>query len=179
MEGIIVLLGSPNGDRGELFSVARDRCERAILEYRAHPGFKILPTGGFGAHFNTTDKPHAHYLRAYLIERGIPEEDILEFAESRNTVEDAALSYPIVKRHGARTAIVVTSDYHGPRAEYVFCRGYRDIALAFALCPTDEKTCELDLAALLVHEREALARLKRQGTEKRQDGEDNRCSIVH
>jgi uncharacterized SAM-binding protein YcdF (DUF218 family) len=160
--GIIVLLGSPNSDQGELYSVAQDRCKRAIREYHCHPGWKILPTGGFGAHFNTTDKPHAHYLQEYLIAHGIPEQDILEFAQSRNTVEDATLSYPIVGKHDVNRAIVVTSDYHGDRARYVFRRVYRDVVLTFALCPTDEETCELDLAALKAHEKEALDRLKRQ-----------------
>jgi uncharacterized SAM-binding protein YcdF (DUF218 family) len=165
--GIIVLLGSPNSDQGELYSVARDRCERAILEYHRHPGWKILPTGGFGAHFNATDKPHAYYLTEYLVAHGIPEEDILEFAASRNTIEDATLSYPIVKGHGVDRAIVVTSDYHGDRAGYVFGREYGDITLTFALCLTDEATCELDLRALKAHEKRALAELKRRARGKR------------
>jgi len=165
--GIIVLLGSPNTDRGDLYSVAQDRCERAILEYRRHRGWKILPTGGFGAHFNTTDRPHAHYLKAYLVAHGIPEDGILEFAQSRNTIEDATLSYPIVVKYGVSRAIVVTSDYHGDRAQYVFEREYGDVELTFALCPTEETTCELDLPALKAHEKEALAKLKRQARRKR------------
>jgi uncharacterized SAM-binding protein YcdF (DUF218 family) len=173
VQGIIVLLGSPNSDQGELYSVAQGRCERAILEYHRHPGWKILPTGGFGAHFNTTNKPHAHYLKEYLVAHGIPEEDILKFAASRNTVEDATLSYPIVKRHGVGRAIVVTSDYHGDRARYVFGREYGDVALTFALCPTDEKTCELDLRALKAHEKEALAELKRQDIHRNTNTEDS------
>ena len=179
MRGIIVLLGSPNSDQGELFSIAKDRCERAMLEYRRHPGFKILPTGGRGAHFNTTDKPHAYYLQEYLIGRGIPPDDILAFAHSRSTIEDAALSYPIVKRYGAAHVIVVTSDYHGARAEYVFRRAYPDIQLSFSLCTTDRETCELDLVALESHERAALARLKPQDADARRRLEDGPCSAIH
>lgn len=162
MDGIILLLGSPNSDRGELYSVARDRCERAIREYHQRPGWKILPTGGYGAHFNTTDKAHAHYLREYLLAHGIPAQDILPPVETRNTIEDARLSYPIVRRCGIDRAVVVTSDYHGERAQYVFEREHHDIELEFSLCPTDEDTCELNLAALRAHEEQALAKLKRQ-----------------
>jgi uncharacterized SAM-binding protein YcdF (DUF218 family) len=158
--GIIILLGSPNTDQGQLLSVARERCERAIWEYRRHPGYKILPTGGFGAHFNTTGQPHALYLKAYLVAHGVPEGDILEFAASRNTVEDATLSCPIVKKHGARRAIVVTSDYHADRAQYVFERLCTGVDLAFSPCATDEATCDLDLKALKEHEKRALANLK-------------------
>jgi uncharacterized SAM-binding protein YcdF (DUF218 family) len=162
VKGIIVLLGSPNSDRGKLLSVARARCERAIVEYRRHPGYKILPTGGYGAHFNTTARPHAFYLCAYLVARGVPRQDILEFAESRNTVEDARLSLPLVRKHGVKKAIVVTSDYHADRARYVFEREYTDIELTFSLCATDPETCDLDLQALKAHEADALEKLKRQ-----------------
>ena len=161
-ETIIVLLGSPNRDDGTLCSVARDRCSRAIEEWHRHPGSKILPTGGFGDHFNTTDQPHATYLQAHLLAHGVPEGDILGGAHSRNRIEDATLSYPIVQQQGASRAIVVTSDYHAARAEYIFARTYAGISLSFSLCPTSEETCELDLCALRAHEQEALDRLRRQ-----------------
>jgi uncharacterized SAM-binding protein YcdF (DUF218 family) len=162
LRGIIVLLGSPNTDRGELYSVAKARCERAWREYQQHPGYKILPTGGFGAHFNRTDKPHAFYLKRYLIARGVAEDDILEFALSRSTIEDVALSYPIVTKHGVQHVIVVTSDYHADRAQFLFQRTYKGISLTFSLCPTDEQRCELDLSALKAHEKKALARLRQE-----------------
>lgn len=163
VSGVIVLLGSPNSEEGRLYSVALERCRRALDEYRERTDCKILPTGGFGTHFNTTDRPHAWYLKAWLVAHGVPEQDVLPFAESRNTVEDAQLSYPIVRRHGARRAIVVTSDYHATRARYVFEHVYRDVALEFAISVTDAERCDLDLAALQAHEWEALAQLKAHG----------------
>ncbi len=88
----IVILGSPNDEHGVLSSIARERCEKAVQEYQKHPGSKIIPTGDWGAHFNTTDKPHGSYLREHLKALGIPETDILECAESSSTIEDANLS---------------------------------------------------------------------------------------
>lgn len=164
-ETIIVLLGSPNRDDGTLYDIAQDRCERAIVEWQQHPGAKILPTGGFGDHFNTTNQPHAAYLRAYLHDRGVPPEDVIEGAHSRNSLEDATLSFPIFQHYGASRAIVVTSDYHSARAQYIFGRTYKGIELTFALCPTDEATCAVDLPAQVAHEREALAKLKSQDRE--------------
>ena len=163
LRDVIVLLGSPNSDEGQLHSVALERCQRALQEYQAREDSKILPTGSFGAHFNTTDRPHAWYLKAWLVAHGVPEHDVLPFAESRNTIEDAFLSYPIVQHHGARRAIVVTSDYHAARARYVFERVYCDLALEFAVCATDAAHCDLDLPALQAHERETLARLQASG----------------
>jgi uncharacterized SAM-binding protein YcdF (DUF218 family) len=117
----------------------------------------------FGEHFNTTDRPHAWYLKACLVAHGVPEEDVLAFAESRSTIEDATLSYPIARQYGARRVIVVTSDYHAARARYVFEHVYPDVALEFAICPTDAEHCDLDLPALEAHEQEALAMLRAQG----------------
>lgn len=96
MNGIIILLGAPNDDVGNLSSIAVERCCRAVLEYRSTPGYAVLPTGGFGEHFNRTAQPHAHYARRYLLEHGVPERVILEPVYSRFTEEDARLSKPVV-----------------------------------------------------------------------------------
>jgi uncharacterized SAM-binding protein YcdF (DUF218 family) len=156
--GIIMVLGSPNDARGALGSVAVARCERAAALAHDNPGWNVLLTGGYGAHFNTTQKPHAHYLKEYLTRRGVPSERILAFAESRNTVEDATLSRPIVVAHGARVVAVITSDYHVARARYVFNREFSDVAVCmlFVGVPTDEARCEFDLARQKQHERDAL-----------------------
>jgi uncharacterized SAM-binding protein YcdF (DUF218 family) len=160
--GVIIVLGSPNDAQGNLYSVGLERCERAWQFYCTHPDWKLLLTGGFGAHFNPTDWPHAVYVQHHLRKLGVPEEAFLPWAESRNTLEDAWLSKPIVQATGARRAAVVTSDYHLDRARFVFEREFAGagIALEFIAAETDESRCQLDLAALKRHEREALARLK-------------------
>lgn len=158
MKGIIIILGAPNDEKGELSTIARERCERAIKEYRRHPSYKFLLTGGYGNHFNTTEKPHAYYTKHYLISRQVPEQDILlEFVESSNTLEDARLSQPIVKRYDVQHVIVVTSDFHFERAKYLFQQTFKDIHLSFSGSHTDLP--QQELAALMLHEQEALQRL--------------------
>ena len=163
MNGLIVVLGSPNSEEGELYSIAQARCQVALDEYARRDGWKLLLTGGYGAHFNTTDRPHAAYLQDYLIARGIPVGDIVEFAESTNTIEDASLSKPIVHKHGVKTILVITSDYHEDRARYVFEKEFAgtDVGIAFCVAQTDEAACDFDLEAQKRHEREALERLRR------------------
>jgi uncharacterized SAM-binding protein YcdF (DUF218 family) len=163
VKGLIVVLGSPNTDQGELYSIAIERCDTALSEYARHPDYKLLLTGGYGAHFNTTHQPHAAYLKRYLMAHGIREDRFIEYAESSNTLEDASLSKPIALKYGARRLVVVTSDYHLDRARYIFEREFADteINFLFSACRTDEAACQLDLGALKKHEREALARLKR------------------
>lgn len=143
--------------------MARERCAQALREYRRRPDCKLLLTGGYGAHFNTTDRPHAFYLQQHLVAHGIPATGFLPFAESTNTLEDASLSYPIAQEYGAQYAIVVTSDYHEARARYIFERTYKDIELSFSVCATDPERCEFDLELQKRHEAESLERLKQRG----------------
>jgi len=166
--GLLIVLGSPNDEHGQLHSVAIERCQAALSLHRDNSESEFLLTGGFGAHFNTTDKPHAYYLKAWLVAHGVGPDAFLPFAESRNTLEDASLSKPIALASGARLAVVITSDYHLERARFIFRREYAGsgIQLIFLGTRTDESVCKLDLAALRKHEGEALARLRSSTSEK-------------
>ncbi len=158
---IIIVLGSPNDAEGNLYSTALGRCEQAMAFWRDNPDCHILLTGGYGDHFNTTTKPHAQYLQDHMIAHGIPREQILEFAESRNTLEDAALAKPIVMSHGAGAVVAITSDFHVPRARFIFTREFADtpVSVLFLGVLTDEDQCEFDLVSQKAHERKALKKL--------------------
>ena len=138
LKGLIVALGSPNSNDGELYHPAKERCELALLEYKRNSNYKILLTGGFGKHFNITSKPHAFYLHEYLLSKGVPENDIIEYALSTNTLEDASLSKKIVLKYDIKRLLVITSDYHYNRARYVFEREYSelDIKINFSIAKT-------------------------------------------
>ena len=155
----IVALGSLNDESGKLSSIAIERCDQALKEYRNIPGAKILPTGGWGQHFNTTEKPHGYYVREYLLANGVPSDDVLECAESSNTIEDAALSKTILERHDINELIVVTSDFHISRAQFLFEKAYPDTRLSFSGAVTHLKSDELD--RLWKHEKNALIKLKK------------------
>lgn len=160
----IVVLGAPNDENGVLSSIARERCEQALKEYQSHPGSKILPTGGWGAHFNTTSRPHGHYVREYLKTRGIPDEAFVECAESSNTIEDATLCRPIIERHGFSHMILVTSDFHAARAQYLFERECPGVSIELSVSRT--LLPESDLQKRILHEQTALARLKQNAAGK-------------
>lgn len=154
----IVILGAPNDDTGALSRIARERCERGLQEHRRQPAARILPTGGWGAHFNTTAQPHHHYARRYLESQGVPSELFVEGADSTNTIEDAMLCRPIVARHGFNHLLIVTSDFHQPRAEFLFRREFPDIELTFVGAKTHLPAAEIQ--RLVQHEEHALARLR-------------------
>ena len=160
--GLIIILGSPNSERGELFSIAKERCEQGLWESNCHPDYKILLTGGYGDHFNRSNKPHAYHMKEYLTAKGIPKDYFVEFAESKNTLEDASLSKPIVQKYRVKHIIVITSDYHFDRAQFVFEKEYSDVdvKIEYSISQTNETTCDIDLIPIKQHEIRALKILK-------------------
>ena len=167
IKSAIVVLGSPNAKDGRLFDVAIQRCELALSEYKNHPDYKFLLTGGYGAHFNETNLPHAYYLAQYLIKSGVPENDILEYAESANSKEDATLSKPTIKKHNIKNIVIITSDYHLDRTQYIFKHIFMDlnINISFKVVQSDLENSEINIAELIEHEKIALEELKEFGLE--------------
>lgn len=158
ISGVILVLGSPNDDQGRLLSIAIERCTQAFAEFQRNPEYAVLPTGGWGQHFNTTEKPHGHYIRQELSARGIPDHAFLPFAESSNTIEDASLSRPILASYPEADLIVVTSDFHKERARFLFEREFPERNITISASVTDLPYEEL--ARLSAHEKQALERLK-------------------
>ena len=128
IDGVIIVLGSRNDEKGNLTPNARERAEKAIQVFRNNRNYKLLSTGGYGTHFNTTDKPHSWHIKQYLLSKGIMDTDILPLVESKNTIEDAKLSKSIVDSLGIKKIVLVTSDFHMMRAwiifKKVFGKGY-------------------------------------------------------
>ncbi|MFZ2643023.1 MAG: YdcF family protein, partial [Verrucomicrobiia bacterium] len=108
--------------------------------------------------------PHGHYVREYLKTRGIPDEAFVECAESSNTIEDAKLCRPIIERHGFSQLIVVTSDFHAARAQFLFERECPGVSIELSACRT--LLPESDLQKRILHEQAALAKLKQNTVEK-------------
>lgn len=88
MTNIIIILGAPNDDKGNLSAIAKDRLVCAYNFIIANPNFKVICTGGFGEHFNRTSKPHNYYAKQFLIEKGVQETTFLESPITSNTIED-------------------------------------------------------------------------------------------
>lgn len=89
----------------------------------------------------------------------MPGRDVLEPVLSRFTLEDAALSKPVVERYGVQRINVVTSDFHVARAELIFKAAFPDHQLTFSGSRTQLPRPELE--QLLAHEVGAVAELKR------------------
>ena len=119
MKNVIIILGSPNSAKGRLSKIAIGRAKKCLEIFNPEDDL-ILCTGGFGLHFNTSEKPHADYLKRYLINNGILENYILPFANSSNTVEDATKIKEILLKYQAKKAIIITTIYHLKRVQLIF-----------------------------------------------------------
>jgi uncharacterized SAM-binding protein YcdF (DUF218 family) len=165
LPGLIVVLGSPNDDQGNLSEMGLGRIELASQKYRelGPLGWKILLTGGFGEHFNRSSSPHAHFGKQFLLTKGVPATDCVEFALSRNTVDDALQSRPIVERYDCPALLIVSSDFHIPRVEFVFRSVFADRSLTFAAAPYIDSRPPEERERLSAHEQRELANLRERG----------------
>ncbi|WP_299808241.1 YdcF family protein [uncultured Shewanella sp.] len=150
MNRVIIVLGSPNDNLGNLSDIALSRCQAAFEQYQQWPDSKLLLTGGFGEHFNQTNTAHALYCQAYLIDRGISKSAFTNIALSRFTFEDATLSKPIIEEHGFDELCLVTSEFHLPRAKLIFSGLFPN--LSFHYVATKTPVSESQLQQLIQHE---------------------------
>lgn len=162
--GLILILGSPNEDDGTLPAMALGRVAVGYQLYteRRTAGWRLLLTGGFGEHFNRTTQPHAYYLQQWLLTHGVPAHDILDFALSRHTGEDALLARPIVERTGVRQLCVVTSDFHVERVALIFHRVFLAYPLEFVGAPYLPTCSPAEQKRLVAHEAKRIAELQAQ-----------------
>lgn len=156
----IVLLGAPNDENGNLSQIALERCEKALEESQTNPNSLILPTGGFGAHFNTTDKPHAFYTRKWLVAQGVSETRFLRFAESGNTVADGRKAKPILLDADITDIIIVTSDFHARRALLCFKHALQGTNINISLSTAVTHLSKEELEKLAAHESKSIAWLE-------------------
>jgi len=161
MQAVIIVLGAANDVNGNLSASALARLNKGLEEFHRRSGSLFLPTGGFGGHFNISPRPHADYARDYLLGRGVPKDRILPGVESANTLEDAFLSAQALDGMAVDEIVVVTSDYHGPRAEMLFTKALE--GKSFTLSLADEKIPPAERALREIHERRAIKSLRAQG----------------
>jgi uncharacterized SAM-binding protein YcdF (DUF218 family) len=157
-----VVLGSPNSPEGELFLMAKKRLDKCYEEYLSHK-YSIILTGGFGVHFNTSLHPHHHWAKQYLINQGVDNQDIIACLDSANTVQDATMLRPILAQNSVKHLIVITSDYHLERVEFIFKSVLAEkVSLSYIGVDSEGIDPEI-LDKLMTHETLALEGLRKNG----------------
>lgn len=157
MNNIIIVLGAPNNARGNLSQIAQDRLNCVYNLYQANRSFRIVCTGGFGAHFNPTEKPHYFYAQKFLIDKGIPEHAFAAGVPSTNTITDFQLSKKLIVEENPDILIVITSDFHIERAQILYKRYIAYPKVVFI--PAISSLSKAELVPLIEHESGAVKRL--------------------
>jgi uncharacterized SAM-binding protein YcdF (DUF218 family) len=161
---LLIVLGAPNDAEGRLLPVAAGRAATAAREYLGDPRYRVVLTGGFGAHFNQTARPHFEYVAEALAAAGVPPTALLGCVASATTIEDARLCAELLApREQPLHLKIVTSDFHTTRARLLFERAFAargaahrariDLVAAPVAVPAEE------LVRALRHEADAIARL--------------------
>lgn len=114
----ILVLGSGT-PHCEASRTLRARLDVAMVAAQRLPGVPLLVTGGqdFGLHCTEAD-----VMATYLSGRGFPSDRVIREDRSTSTDENMRFSQRLLAQHGIPAnapLIVVTSDFHLPRAERI------------------------------------------------------------
>ena len=114
----IIVLGYPADRDGNPTPEQLARVTEAVHEYERGVAPRLIMSGG-AAHNRFVE---ARVMAATAHAQGIPEKAIIEEPQARDTIENACYAVRIMNTHGWRSAEVVSSASHLPRAGILFNR---------------------------------------------------------
>lgn len=97
------------------FAGGGDRIMQAVNLYGLGKIKKILITGGSSRIFDTQYR-EANFLREFLLNLGIPKEDVISESEARNTYENALFTAQMLDSLEYKSLLLITSSMHMPRS---------------------------------------------------------------
>jgi uncharacterized SAM-binding protein YcdF (DUF218 family) len=105
--------------RARLGSSTLKRCIRAAELYHEGPPCKVILTGG-KVDPDRLGPTLAVAMREFLLDLGIPENDILIEQQSRSTYENALMTAPLLKENNLNSILLVTDATHLRRSVRCF-----------------------------------------------------------
>ena len=108
---VMIILGSNVLPNGEPNTVLEARLREALARYQADP----LPIVCCGAQGPDEPMPEGEAMKAWLVKNGVPQDAVTAETASFNTYENIGNALSLLPQ-GAKKALIVTSDYHVPRA---------------------------------------------------------------
>jgi uncharacterized SAM-binding protein YcdF (DUF218 family) len=123
-DGIVVLGGSINPEvsayRNEpQLNEAAERLTVAVALARRYPSAKLVFSGGTGNMIFKTST-EGDQARAFFLQLGVPEAQLIIERRSRNTAENAQFTKELVQPQPGQRWLLVTSAAHMPRAVGIF-----------------------------------------------------------
>jgi len=121
---IVVLAGDANGER----------VTQGVKLFNFGLSKKMLMSGGQLAWRLTS----ADWMRKQALFMGVPASAVITEGESASTRENALFTLPILKAHGIKSIILVTSPYHALRAKKVFQKVFAHSGIAIISYPATQ-----------------------------------------
>jgi uncharacterized SAM-binding protein YcdF (DUF218 family) len=112
----IIVLGSPADEDGNPTPTQLSRVTEAVHEYERGLAPRLIFTGGAAHNLFVEARVMAKTAHA----QGIPESAIFVEPEARDTIQNACYSVRLMNAHSWRSAEVVSSASHLPRAGLIF-----------------------------------------------------------
>ena len=111
----IIVLGTPSLPNGLPSLEQTTRVLEGVREYRAGVAPHIIMTGG-PAHNEFVE---AHTMAQMAVRQGVPGSDLTEEGRAQNTVQNIFYSSLLMQQHGWKSAEIVSSPSHLPRAALI------------------------------------------------------------
>lgn len=112
----IIVLGDPADSDGNPTPEQLARVTEAVNEYKRGVAPRLILTGGAAYNRFVEARVMEHSAEA----QGVPESAIFAEPQAMDTIQNACYSVRIMKAHGWRSAEVVSSAFHLPRAGIIF-----------------------------------------------------------
>ena len=114
------------------FSETSERFDAGVALIQAGKAGRLVFTGARMS-WRDTAATEGDELKRLAVTRGVPAEKILVTREIENTAGEAAVTVELMKAHGWKRIILVTSGWHMPRSAYQF----RRVGVDCTLFPVD------------------------------------------
>jgi uncharacterized SAM-binding protein YcdF (DUF218 family) len=92
----------------------RERLDYGLKLYKQGNVKHLILSGGHDHNGSTISE--AEGMRNYLVARGVPKDRLVLENDARSTYENLLFSKPLAKKYGWDSLLIVTHDYHAPRA---------------------------------------------------------------
>ena len=109
---VIIVLGAQVKEDGTPSVALTRRLTAALESYREKPQVIIV----CGAKGGNEPRAEGDVMRDWLLEQGVPAEDVIGETASFNTRQNLEYAKAMMEHRGLSQALVVTSDYHVARA---------------------------------------------------------------
>ncbi|MBS1566596.1 MAG: YdcF family protein [Bacteroidetes bacterium] len=116
---VAIILGNAVYPDGSLSPWLKGRVDAALKLYREGRVKKIFASGGIGMSPDERGYPEGDGMKKYLVEHGVPAEDVIADNYGRNTYLTAKDFIAWNKDHHYTSAIVVSQFYHITRTKYI------------------------------------------------------------